>query len=504
MKKNNQIKIGALLSYTSIAVNILAGLLYTPWMVKQIGKSDYGLYTLANSLITLFLLDFGLSSATARYVSKYHAEGNEEKVNEFLGAIYKLYLLIDALILIVLTIIYFLIDTIYVKLTPDELSKFKVVYLIAASFSIINFPFITLNGILTAYEKFIQQKLADLIYRFLVVGLMVYALLTGHGLYSVVTVNAIAGLIIIFYKLIIIRKFTSVRVKFSNQNMSIYKDIFSFSLWTTVISLSQRLIFSITPTILGVVSNSSEIAVFGIITTIEGYSFTVTSAINGMFMPKISRIYTQENPEDNIMPLMMKVGRFQYVLNGLIIVGFAVLGRFFISIWMGADYSNAYWGILLVIVPGIFFNALQIANTTAVVTNNVKYQALVNLGIGIINVVLSFAFSALWGVIGSCISIFVAYSIRAVALNILYYKKLRIDTPFFAKNCYLKMSIPVIISLVIGCIICSFIPNKGWISLGIQAIIVCAEYLIVMFFLGISKDERSTICKLLLSKIRRK
>ena len=58
MQNTKQIKIGAILSYFSIILNVGAGLLYTPWMVKMIGQSQYGLYTLANSLISLFLVDF--------------------------------------------------------------------------------------------------------------------------------------------------------------------------------------------------------------------------------------------------------------------------------------------------------------------------------------------------------------------------------------------------------------------------------------------------------------
>ena len=79
MNSSKQIKLGAVLSYASIAINILSGLLYTPWMINQIGQNDYGLYTLANSVITLLMVDFGLSSATARYLSKYNAEGKKEE-----------------------------------------------------------------------------------------------------------------------------------------------------------------------------------------------------------------------------------------------------------------------------------------------------------------------------------------------------------------------------------------------------------------------------------------
>lgn len=68
MKKlsgGNQIKWGAILSYVAIVVNIIATLLYTPWMKNQIGVSNYGLYTLAISFISLFMMDFGIGAAVA-------------------------------------------------------------------------------------------------------------------------------------------------------------------------------------------------------------------------------------------------------------------------------------------------------------------------------------------------------------------------------------------------------------------------------------------------------
>ena len=51
MTSSKQIKFGALMSYFAIAVNIVAGLVYTPWMITKIGQGNYGLYTIASSLI---------------------------------------------------------------------------------------------------------------------------------------------------------------------------------------------------------------------------------------------------------------------------------------------------------------------------------------------------------------------------------------------------------------------------------------------------------------------
>ena len=83
--KLDQLKMGAMLSYFTMAFNIVAGLLYTPWMVDKIGQADYGLYTLANSLIAIFMLDFGLGYAVSRYIAKYRAECRNDTISNIMA-----------------------------------------------------------------------------------------------------------------------------------------------------------------------------------------------------------------------------------------------------------------------------------------------------------------------------------------------------------------------------------------------------------------------------------
>ena len=47
----NQLKTGALLSYISIILNNIIGLLYTPFMLRMMGQSEYGLYSLVASVV---------------------------------------------------------------------------------------------------------------------------------------------------------------------------------------------------------------------------------------------------------------------------------------------------------------------------------------------------------------------------------------------------------------------------------------------------------------------
>ena len=378
--------------------------------------------------------------------------------------------------MVALTVLFFFIDRIYVKLTPDELEKFKVVYLISASFAVINFPFVTLNGILNSYEEFIHLKFADVIYRVLLIAMTVVALLMGQ------TVHAIVGVIIIAYKLIVLKRCVDLKINWKYSDRSLCKDIFGFSIWVTISTLAQRLVFNITPSILGAVANSAAIAVFGIVT-------------------RISRIYEQGHENEELMPLLMNVGKFQYALNGLIVAGFAVVGKAFINLWMDPTYADAYYGILLVVIPGLFFNSLQIANTAMIVRRKVNLQAWINLGMGIINVVLSLFLSREFGVIGACVSIFIAYMIRAVALLSVYKKVLKLDMTAFVKNCYVRMSIPILVTVGLGILMNRFIADNGWLVLCGKGIAVLVVYALTIFVFGLTRNERKTIFRM---KRRRK
>ena len=493
--KNKQIMIGALMTYLSIGINVAAGILYTPWMISQIGQSDYGLYTLANSLISLFLVDIGLGAATSRFVAKYRAQGRENEIPGFLSAVYKLYLGLDAIIFLALIGVFFCTDLIYSNFSATELTKFKTIFCIAGLYSLVSFPCTTFNGILTAYEEFVPLKLADVVQRIGTIALTVIALLLGMKLYALVTVNAICGLLSIGIKFWFVQK--NIPIRFSKNQRSTYREILGFSVWSSVYGLAQRLIFNITPTIIGmtVAAATSAIAVFGIVTTIESYCYTITTAINGMFISRITRFAEGDHSRSRITALATKVGRFQFGLNGLVILGFLTVGREFIDLWIGDAYRAAYWGILLVITPGLFYNSLQIFNTAIVAQNLVKYQAYIQITMGLCNVTLSLLFSSLWGVVGASLSIFVAYSLRVILTLILIQKKLDVDLSHYIRNCYGRMAIPLALSLVICVGVCGFIPAGNWGMLVLKACTVATVYGICLVLLGLTADERKKLLR---------
>ncbi len=491
INSNKKIKIGAIISYVAIAINIVAMLFYTPWMKNQIGISDYGLYTLANSFIAIFLLDFGLGSTISRFIAKYRAEDQVEKANALLGIVYKLYLLIDLAVFLILFILFFFVSDIYVGLTNEEVDKFKILYVIVGFFSLISFPFSTLSGILNAYEQFIIVKVCDLFQKLFSILLVVFALLNHWGVIALICSNAISGIITIVIRLFFVRRI-GIKVCWSAKDRDLLKEIFAFSIWSFIMGIAQRLTYNIAPTILGIVSNSANIALYSPASSIAGYFYTFALAINGLFLPSISRKIAN-NQIDELFNLLLKVGRFQVVVIGLLYVGFWVVGKEFMTLWMGDEFLPSYYCVLLLAFPTIIEYSQQIASTTMIATNRVKYSALCYLGTSLLNVIISPILSYFFGVYGVSLAILISSIVNIIIMNIIYCKVLKLNMLLFYKKCYLPALIPIIGGIILSLYITSLFPLTGWLGLIINAIITACLFFILVFIFYIKKEEKRLI-----------
>ena len=75
MNDSEQRKSGAILSYVSIILATLVQLIYTPFLIRMLGQSEYGLYSLVYSIIGyLTVLDLGFGNAIIVYTAKYSSK----------------------------------------------------------------------------------------------------------------------------------------------------------------------------------------------------------------------------------------------------------------------------------------------------------------------------------------------------------------------------------------------------------------------------------------------
>jgi len=503
---NNAIKKGAMISYFSILFNIGVGFIYTPWIINSLGSSDYGIYTLAISVISFFLLDFGLSNAVTRFISMYRAQNKEDEIKNLLGMIFKLYFMINILIFIVLVVIYYFISDIYVQLSASEITRLKNVFLIVGTYSLIAFPMMPLDGILSGYEKFFQLKLFPLFQRILTIILTIICLYLNKGLYAVVFVNAFSSILIVGIKYIYVKKFMKISINLKAKDKLLFFTIFKFSIWITIISISQRLIINISPTILGAMSGTEQITIFSIGASLEGYIWIFANALNGLFLPKVSRIVFNNinEKEDEILKLMIKVGKIQLILMGMIILGFISFGKQFVYLWVGEKFQDAYWVSLLMILPGLITHTQEIGTNYLMAINEVKYRSFSFIVAAIFGLTTSLLFSSRLGAIGPALGVFIGTLIGHIfMMNYFYSKKLNLNIKKFFNKVFFKVVPVQSICLIMGILLnqIEFLSN-AWMDLGIKIIIFMIVYGFLIFILGLDNNEKKKIIDILKGRFK--
>ena len=86
MKHHNQLRSGSLLTYVQMTLNIIVSIAYTPFMLRILGKSEYGLYsTVASTIAILSVLSLGFGGSYVRYYILYRKEKADDKIARLNG-----------------------------------------------------------------------------------------------------------------------------------------------------------------------------------------------------------------------------------------------------------------------------------------------------------------------------------------------------------------------------------------------------------------------------------
>lgn len=74
----NQIKMGIIISYLSILCNILVAIFYTPFFIRILGNSEFGLYSLGISFVGyISIMDLAIGNTIAKFISQNRIKGSK-------------------------------------------------------------------------------------------------------------------------------------------------------------------------------------------------------------------------------------------------------------------------------------------------------------------------------------------------------------------------------------------------------------------------------------------
>lgn len=445
----NQLKAGAVLSYISIGLNNIIGLTYTPFMLRMMGQSEYGLYSLVASVVAyLTVLDLGFANAIVRYTAKFRAEGKIREQYEMFGMFFLLYIGISILSLFVGSILYFNIDTLFDQsMNETELHKIRIMMLLMIFNLAFTFPMSIWGAIITAYENFVFQKLVNIIRIILNPIVMIIMLLMGYRAIGMVVVTTAFNVVTLLINWWYCRNKLHILVLFGRFQWSFFKEVSVYSFWIFLSVIMDRIYWSTGQFVLGMFKGAATVAVYAVAIQLQSIYMGFSTAISGVFLPKVTGMVTRNNSEKEISDLFIRTGRIQYIIMAFILTGFIVFGKYFILLWAGPDYEQSYWIALCFFIPLTVPLIQNLGITILQARNQMKFRSTIYVIIALASLLISIPLAKQFGGIGCAIGTSIALITgQIIIMNIYYYRKIHIDIPSFWKE-IVKMSI---IPLVLG------------------------------------------------------
>lgn len=497
MNDSKQRKLGAALSYVSIIASTLVQLLYTPFLINKLGQSEYGLYSLIASIIGyLTVLDLGFGNAIIVYTAKYRAQNKYEEEKKLHGMFKIIFSIIGVIAALIGIILFLNVNNLFGQtMTSTELNEAKIMMLILSFNLFITFQFSIYSSIISAYEKFTFQKIMSIVNTLLKPLLMIPLLFLGYKAIAMTVVITIVNIIVLLSNYTFCKKKLNINIKFMGFDKNLFKTILGYSIWIFLGVIVDKVNWSVDQFVLGSVAGTVAVSIYSAASTINQLFVNLSSAINSVLLPKMSKMVARNASNEEITNEFIKVGRIQYLIIFLMCSGLVMFGKEFFIAWVGEKFINSYYIAIILIIP-LCVPLIQNLGISIMQAKNMhKFRSLLYFFIAIANIGISIPLAKAYQGIGSAIGTSLSLIIgNIIIINIYYYKKVGINVIKFWKEIF-KMTIPFIIPIIIILIIMNFITLHGYKHLIVFGGIYTILYCITVYYLVMNKYEKNIIKK---------
>lgn len=491
----NQLKIGIVLNYVSVAATFIIGLLYTPFLIRTLGQTDYGIYALALAIAGyLSLLDLGIGNAIVRYIAENQVIGTKEKESKLVGYFFKIFSYIGLITVVIgISISWNLQGVVSSDFSNEQIKTLQWMILVLTVNFAVGFMLNTFSAVLQAYEKFIFLKLANVIRVSLTPILSVVYLFYSSNLIVLTAILAFVNIAILSISYFYYKKTLKIKMSFKQVEKTFKKEILGYSLVIFVVAIADKVYWQTDQILLGMLKNPEAVAVYALAIQFVSIFMSLSIAINSVFLPRVTHIVSGENYISKLNALFIKVSRFQTFIMGLFLSGFVLIGEIFIELWVGESFKLAY--LIVVILMSTF--SLDLIQNLGLVIMQAKgkyiFRAYTLTVCSVLNILVSIPIIKIYGGLGTAVitAIFVFIG-NVLVLNFYYHKVLKLDIINYWRKIGKLIAIIIMIAIV-GAVIKEKTLVNDWGSLFIYIFMYSFLYCVVIYFVYLTKNERRWI-----------
>jgi len=453
-------------------VGIVVAFFFTPYLISQLGKEQYGIWSLILSIVAYAAVaDLGMKQSIVRYISKYYATEDWKQLNEVFSSSVKIYLYI-ALIIVVGTVAVTFGFMRYFKIAPDYLVTAQFMMIILGMTEAIRYIYLPFTA-LGAFHRFdigTYFQIGILIVQTL--G-MIALLEMGYGLVAMAMLILILTFISrVWMSAIRAKKYPEVRFSVKAINSEKTTELMSYGVYSFLIVAAWIVIFQTDKIVIGIFMSMEAVAIYSVGAMIVTQIRNSIQAIAIPLVPAISH-FEAEKDYGRIMSIYMRAVRYLYYMSTYMAVATIIFGGPFILLWVKKDFSATIIVLKILISAAAIYLPQALANSVLLGISKHKIAFYVLLGEALSNVVLSVILVNYLGIVGVALGIAIPqFIIYTFIYPPVFYKAMGARVKPFYLTAGKSISYAIAIVLPSAYFLSLLIRPESWLRLILDCVIV--------------------------------
>ena len=479
--------------WASIVIGIGFAFVLAPLTVRTLGNVHYGIWTLLMQITGyLWLFDFGVRESVVKYVAQYRAADDRNGIETTVRTAVSIYSVVSlatlaCAALLALTLPYFF------NIPTEEVTTARVTALLVGATVAQTFVFNVFAGVVMGLQKFYMVSRLGILFT-VVRGVLMFVLLTaGFGLITLAFVQFASTLAsnLMVYR-IARRELPYVSIRLVRPTRAEALKLFNYGKYVLVSNVGDKLVFATDAIVIGIFQPISALTFYAIGATLIEQFRTFVASMGAILNPLSADLEARR--ESRSVALVVLTGAKAAMLIGLpVCIGFIVLGRRFITLWMGPEYAGQAGSVLAVLATGHLVG-LPYYTISGVLYGLGRHRVVAWSRVfeGVMNLALSVILVQRYGVVGVAIGTIVPHIIvvgallprvlpRWVPMNVGEYYVSTYVRPWLAATPFVLACVYVADVIVPA----HFISFFGFIAA------VLPLYILPAWFIALTPDERA-------------
>lgn len=497
MINTREMKSGATLAYVLMLCNALYGLFLTPYIVGTVGQAEYGVYKTISALSSsVMVLDMGMGSTIMRYVARYRAFREEEKIPNLLAMICVQAAIVIAVVAAVCAGLYSQLDRIYAAgLTGEELLLAKRLFLVLSAGILLHIAENLVNGMITGYNRFTFGNGIKVLRLLARVLLLVIFLRVYQSAMTLVCVDVIVTLVFLAVEIIYLRARLHVRIRLEHWERPLFRETFRYTVLMFITAVISQVNSNLDNVVIGALDGSASVAVYSIGLLLFEMFGNVSTSISGVMLPTVTEILRDDPKYEKIYRFVVRTGRIQFLLLGAVLVGFICIGRDFIHIWLGDGYRDVYLIAIILMAPAMLELVVNVCLSILRAQNLLAFRTGVLAATTCLNAVITYFGVKYWSYYAAALGTALSYILGSVVVMNLYYHK-KFGFPILKMFREIFSGIWLCLLLAGGALFAAaqFLHGSyGAVLLDIG--VFCAVYAAALMLFGLRPEERRAVLR---------